>query len=88
MIFLFLNGRLFDDCDGNFTCTTYNGRSVVDYHIASSELFTHVSYFNVVFRVDSDHFPLQCRITVRQRKITLENIREVKPELFPLEKFK
>jgi len=37
-----LNGRLYDDIVGNFTCLTHNGASVVDYHIALSELFQFV----------------------------------------------
>ena len=34
-----INGRLYDDTDGNYTCTANNGASVVDYNIASSDLF-------------------------------------------------
>ena len=34
-----INGRLFNDSDGNFTCIANDGASVVDYSIASSKLF-------------------------------------------------
>jgi len=40
---LIANGRLFDDKDGNFTCTANRGRSVVDYFLLSLPLFKHVS---------------------------------------------
>ena len=33
-----VNGRIGDSPDGNFTCHTSNGRSVVDYFIVDSEL--------------------------------------------------
>ena len=35
-----LNGRLFDDIEGNITCTANDGRSIVDYIIASSRYIT------------------------------------------------
>ena len=34
-----LNGRNSYDVNGEFTCETYNGRSVVDYFIASTSFF-------------------------------------------------
>ena len=40
-----LNGRLFDDVDGNITCTANEGRSLVDYIIASTSLFDKFSHF-------------------------------------------
>ena len=42
-----LNGRLFDDIEGNITCTANDGRSIVDYIIASSNLFELFSTFAV-----------------------------------------
>ena len=42
-----INGRLYDDTNGNYTCTANDGTSVVDYNVASSELFPRISYFNV-----------------------------------------
>ena len=45
-----LNGRCSDDSDGNYTCIVNEGHSVVDYHLASSELFPFISYFNVEMR--------------------------------------
>ena len=42
-----LNGRLIDDVDGNITCISNNGMSIVDYIIASSNLFDKFSSFIV-----------------------------------------
>ena len=55
-----LNGRLFDDVDGNSNCISNNGMSIVDYIIASSNLFDKFSSF-IVDDV-SDHFPLKCSL--------------------------
>ena len=57
-----LNGRLFDDTEGNITCIANNGRSLVDYIIASSNLFDKFSYFGVDNHDFSDHFPLTCSL--------------------------
>ena len=53
-----VNGRLSYDSAVNYTCIANEGHSVVDYHIASSELFACISYFNVESLDISDHFPL------------------------------
>ena len=60
-----INGHLYDDTDSNYTCTANDGTSVVYYNIASSDLFPHVSYFNVENRDESVHFPLHCQLKVR-----------------------
>ncbi|WAR15318.1 hypothetical protein MAR_005423, partial [Mya arenaria] len=57
-----LNGRLFDDKEGNFTCMANNGKSVVDYIVASTELFEHFCDFGVDVADFSDHFPLYCTL--------------------------
>ena len=49
-----VNGRCSDDSDDNYTCIANEGHSVVDYHLASSELFPFISYFNVEMRDESD----------------------------------
>ena len=51
-----LNGRLFDDKEGNITCVANEGRSLVDYIIASSNLFDKFSYFCVDNHDFSDMF--------------------------------
>ena len=57
-----LNGRLFDDTEGNITCIANEGRSLVDYIIASSNFFDKFSYFGVDNHDFSDHFPLTCSL--------------------------
>ena len=53
-----MNGRLFNDHDGNFTYFSTNGQSVIDYIIASTDLFSYVSYFSVEDIDLPDHFPI------------------------------
>ena len=53
-----LNGRLFDDKAGNYTCLTYNGASVEDYRIASTSLFQFVKHFAVLRKDEFDHLPI------------------------------
>ena len=42
-----VNGQIGDSPDGNFTCHTSNGQSVVDYFIVDSELLSNVTEFSV-----------------------------------------
>jgi hypothetical protein len=44
---IILNGRTKGDYIGQFTCQTYNGASVVDYTIVSSEVVRKMKYFTV-----------------------------------------
>ena len=55
----------FYDSDSNYTCTANDGASIVDYNIASGDLFPHVIYFNVENRDESLHFPLRCEFEFR-----------------------
>ena len=59
-----LNGRLFDDTNGEITCVANNGSSVVDYMLASTSLFDSFSEFKVGSDDFSDHFPLYCTISL------------------------
>ncbi|ESO86614.1 hypothetical protein LOTGIDRAFT_166878 [Lottia gigantea] len=59
-----LNGRKNGDINGNFTCTTNGGRSVVDYIAVSSDLFPHITDFKVGHIDDSDHFNIECDLRV------------------------
>ena len=59
------NGRLFDDTDGNFTSSANNGVSVVDYNICNTALFDKCTYFRVENRTESDHFPINCQLTLK-----------------------
>ena len=62
-----LNGRLFLDTKGEMTCTENNGLSTVDYFIASTAVFDHVTDFGVGHEDFSDHFPLFCTLTFAHR---------------------
>ena len=59
-----LNGRLFNDKDGNFTCFSNNGTSVVDYIICSTDIFKSIRNFGIGDEDFSDHFPLYCTIAL------------------------
>ena len=65
-----INGRLFGDQDGNFTCIANNGASVVDYNIASSKLFAKISNFSIEDRDESVHFPVYCQYTFPHKNPT------------------
>lgn len=60
------NGRLHRDTTGNYTCMANNGSSVVDYILASTELFDYVCDFCVDVADFSDHFPLICYISTNR----------------------
>lgn len=53
-----LNGRVNGDEKGEFTCIANDGVNIVDYNIASTELFESISYFHIEDRDDSVYFPL------------------------------
>ncbi|MCG8044707.1 MAG: endonuclease/exonuclease/phosphatase family protein [Candidatus Thiodiazotropha taylori] len=57
-----LNGRLFDDKNGEITCVANNGSSIVDYILASTTLFDSFLNFQIGSADFSDHFPLQCTL--------------------------
>ena len=59
-----INGRLFDDTCGNYTCLSNDGKSVVDYFITSKNVFDFVSYFTVGESHVSDHFPIICHFSL------------------------
>ena len=65
-----INGRLFDDSEVNLTCIANVGASVVDSNIASSKLFSKISYFTIEDRDESVHFPIYCQFTFpRQNRL-------------------
>ena len=58
-----LNGRLYNDSDGNYTCLTNNGASVVDYHhIASTPLCSYKSNVYVLERDEADHVSIDAQL--------------------------
>ena len=63
-----LNGRL-DDVEGNITCVSNEGRSIVDNIIVSTSLFNRFTYFGIDQHDFSDHFPLTCTLKLQQTNI-------------------
>ena len=57
-----LNGHLFNDTEGNFTCIANDGASIVDYMIAATHLFQFFTDFGINDMDWSVHFPLFCKI--------------------------
>ena len=57
-----LNGRFPCETEGVVTCVANDGSSVVDYFIASSNLFQFITDFEVCDRGESMHFPLACSL--------------------------
>ena len=64
-----LNGRLFKDREGHITCTSSGGCSVVDYNIASSDLFQFGTDFEILDKHESDHFPLKCTLKIHSNQL-------------------
>ena len=62
-----VNGRLFGDTDGQFTCLANEGYCVVDYHIVSTELFPFFTYFTVEDFDRSDHFPFSATLMFKKQ---------------------
>ena len=63
-----LNGRFTDDTEGNFTCITPNGASVVDYMIASSDLFEYINKFEVLpWTSNSVHLPILAKLSLEMQ---------------------
>ena len=77
-----LNGRLFYDSAGEITCVANNGRSVVDYMLASTTLFHSFTHFQVGNEDFSDHFPIICKLLLschkRKRDLWQEMLNESK----------
>ena len=61
-----LNGRMFGDLFGKFTCYRPQGSSCVDYCAISPELFSNVRYFQVnpILPTYSDHTPISLCLKV------------------------
>ena len=62
-----MNGRIRGDEKCDYTWMANQGASIVDYNIASSEIFENISLFHVEDRDESVHFPLKCIISLRER---------------------
>ena len=65
-----LNGRPYDDVDGNITCISNEGKSLVDYIIASTSIFDRCTYFCISMQYFSDHFPVICTLQLHAHGYT------------------
>ena len=75
-----LNGRLFNDIQGEYTCFVYNGASVVDYMMTSTNSFQYFSEFGVSDNLFSIHCPVYCTLKlesycVQSDSVTREKLR-------------
>ena len=59
-----LNGRLDGDSKGEITCITNDGASTVGYGIVNIRLFDKINSFEIIQRVESDHFPICCTLRI------------------------
>ena len=67
------NGRKIGDILGEFTCYTWNGKSMVDYCMVSPRLYHQIQYFQVenLYPALSDHCPIAVKL--RTKFITYSN---------------
>ena len=68
-----LNGRLYDDVDGNITCISNEGNSLVDYVFASTSLFDKYTYFCIGTQYFSDHFLVICTLQLHALNMCIPN---------------
>ena len=55
-----LNERVSGDKNGDIRCVANGGRSVVDNMLVNTRLHSFIQHFEVIVRVESDHFPVIC----------------------------
>ena len=72
----FLNGRTPGDAAGEYTFCSTTGKSVIDYFVVSSHLFSFIKNFYVDVNDQSDHYPLVCMLEYMSIKQTVENQHE------------
>ena len=70
---LMLNGRLYDDVDGNITCIFIEGKRLVDNINASTSLFDKSTYFCIGTQYFSDHFPAICTLQLHALYMSMPN---------------
>ena len=71
-----MNGRLYDHNEGNYTCLSNDGRSVVYYFITNIYMFKYVSYFTIKDGDDFDHYPVICNLSflkISENEISLND---------------
>ena len=74
-----LNGRTIGDLQGRYTCTTYNGCSLVDYTLVNNELLRGIGNFKVQDLTNlSDHCLIVCSL------LTCFYVKKHRDNLIPL----
>jgi len=81
-----LNERFSGYSHDNFTCFS-DGSSLVDYIIASPNIFPYVRNFCVLDRDDWDHFPLSCELALIKKHVLNMQSNVVAP-LTPIKRYK
>jgi len=76
-----LNGRCFQDLDGDFTFLNANGQSVIDYVLVSRCIFDSICFFKIDFRLESDHFPLRVSLKGSARSAVAPGLQPLVPRL-------
>ena len=69
-----LNGSMFDDRNGEITCTSNNGSSVVDYMLASTSLFNSISELVVKISQTIFHYTVHLNCPKQYKTLTLSNL--------------
>ena len=59
-----MNSRLDGDSIGEITCIANDGASTVDCGIVNTRLFDKINSFEIIQRVESDHFPICCTLRI------------------------
>ena len=60
-----LNGRILGDLSGSFTCFEWNGRSQIDYFLATQDIFPLFNYLKVEQKTEySDHCLVSCSLNL------------------------
>ena len=72
-----MNGRFSGDFEGDFTCYSNNGTSVVDYIVTSSNIFNKTDKFYVANFDASDHLPVCCTLQFTKKYPAIEHSTDI-----------
>ena len=59
-----MNGRLDGDSKGEIMCIANDGASTIDYGIVNIRQFDKINSFEIIQRVELDHFPICCMLRI------------------------
>ena len=77
-----VNGRCGYDC-GNYTFISSQGKSLIDYVLASPSLFKYILDFSILTTDISNHFPTitKLKICTRSRRLKMPVTCKLRPQL-------